>query len=267
MQFCTFLLPIFFSPPPTHKHTIPCKHIQNQTLSDSRNLGFHVDILPNCWYGSDDAMGREHRTGSLADEESSWQLSIRPAYPDTRTGGLITPCHRAATAQSTMCLSLTSPRHFLNVIKIIYPHSRIALFLKLYWLHDRGNGHFMKMSGLTCIAHGWSWCWGEATVWLFVGFSKVNYRLGLGHILFTRTWLSIFHPGRLNRSHLLLLLTVSRTHTYNVQGHMCTHTHLSLSLSESSSRIWTACLWYCSWDSTSDDSWLTCSICTGPHTH
>lgn len=23
-----------------------------------------------------------------------------------------------------------------------------------------------------------------------------------------------------------------------------------------------ACLWYCSWDSTSDESWLTCSICT-----
>lgn len=34
---------------------------------------------------------------------------------------------------------------------------------------------------------------------------------------------------------------------------------LSLSLSESSSRICEACLWYCSRDSTKEDSWLTCS--------
>lgn len=78
------------------------------------------------------------------------------------------------------------------------------------------------MSGLTRIAHGWSRSWGEATVRLFVGFSKVNYRLGLGHILFTRTWLSIFHPGWLNRSHLL-----SRTNTHAVQGHMLTYTPVS----------------------------------------
>lgn len=146
-SFAHFSFLIFFL---HHKHTsrthtLSHANIQNHTLSDSRNLGFHVDILPNWWNGSDDATGREHRTGSLADEESSWQLSIWPVYPDTRTGGLITPCHGAATAQSTMCLSLTSPKHFLNVMKIIYPHSRIAQFLTLFWLHNRANGHFMTL--------------------------------------------------------------------------------------------------------------------------
>lgn len=43
--------------------------------------------------------------------------------------------------------------------------------------------------------------------------------------------------------------------------------HLSLSLSESSSSTCTACLWYCSWDSTREESWLTCSIYTHTHTH
>lgn len=42
--------------------------------------------------------------------------------------------------------------------------------------------------------------------------------------------------------------------------------HLSLSLSKSSSSTCTACLWYCSWDSTNDESWLTCSICTWTQT-
>lgn len=68
---CTF--PKLSSTPNTHKHTnFPMQtHTEPHTLSDSRNLGFHVDILPNWLYGSDDVMGREHRTGSLADEESS----------------------------------------------------------------------------------------------------------------------------------------------------------------------------------------------------
>ena len=42
---------------------------------------------------------------------------------------------------------------------------------------------------------------------------------------------------------------------------------LSLSLSESSSRICEACLWYCTRDSTKEDSWLTCSTYTHTHTN
>lgn len=45
-------------------------------------------------------------------------------------------------------------------------------------------------------------------------------------------------------------------------NHRVSLLHLSPSLPESSSNTCTACLWYCSWDSTRDDSWLTCSIYT-----
>lgn len=107
-----------YPPPPTHinTQTFPCKHIQRHTLSDSRNLGFHADILPNWRYGSDDVMGREHRTGSLADEESSWQLSICLAYPPLAQAVSSHPATvpQPHKAQCAFLSLVSSPKHFLK---------------------------------------------------------------------------------------------------------------------------------------------------------
>lgn len=142
--------------------------------------------------------------------------------------------------------------------------------------------------------------WGCVASIRLVAFSKVKYRFGFGCVFTSWSRLRLVHPTERKLDWVIFTtfpsFLVSNSIAVNhepslqspkvVAGYQCVissslasgHSkrncqvrwpvylcetpllYLSLSLSESSSRTWTACLWYCSWDSTRDDSWLTCSI-------
>ena len=127
-----------------------------------------------------------------------------------------------------------------------------------------------------------------ATIWMVV-VSKVKDRLGFGCVFTSWSRLSFSHPVAKDRFiwiwhdktstiklsyHDWISATLRKLHSH-INDTECQYlgfaflacTNLSRSLSESSSSTCTACLWYCSWDSTRDESWLTCSIYINTHPH
>lgn len=99
--------------------------------------------------------------------------------------------------------------------------------------------------------------------------SKVKHGFGFGCVFTSCSRLSFIHPVQKHEQMHLPQHVERHTQTPTqsaVLNHRVSLLHLSPSLPESSSNTCTACLWYCSWDSTRDDSWLTCSIYTHTHT-